>query len=101
MKRAAERAGGHNVQTEVHPFHRFYLAEAYHQKHYLRGREEVAREYVTIYPDLKDFLASTAVARANGYAGGYGTIDSLRKDLPALGLSTKARQMLMQIVNSR
>jgi methionine-S-sulfoxide reductase len=89
---------GHKTQTEVQPFRRFYLAEDYHQKHNLRGRAEIAREYYAIYPDLKDFVASTAVSRVNGYVGGYGTRESLQRDLPDLGLSVKARQVLSEIV---
>ena len=55
------------IVTEVASFDRFYLAEDYHQKYYLRGIKAVAREYLAIYPDLAAFVNSTAVARANEF----------------------------------
>jgi methionine-S-sulfoxide reductase len=67
------------IYTDVLPAAEFYLAEDYHQKYYLRQVRELAREYTSIYPVLKDFIASTAVARANGYVGGYGTLQNFQK----------------------
>ncbi len=96
-----EKKVGHKAQTEVVPFRKFYLAEDYHQKYYLRGRPEIAKEYYARYPDLKDFIASPAVTRVNGYVGGFGTVESLRKDLPGLGLSPKAQEALLRSVNRR
>ena len=101
LAKGLEEGVGHKVQTEILPFRRFYLAEDYHQKYNLRGRAEIVREYYAMYPDLKDFVASTAVTRANGYAGGYGTPESLSRDLPDLGLSPKAQQVLGDIVSRR
>jgi peptide-methionine (S)-S-oxide reductase len=99
--KSLEEEAGHKVQTEILPFRKFYLAEDYHQKHSLRGRPEIAAEYYAVYPDLKDFLASTAVTRANGYAGGYGNQEGLKRDLPGLGLSPKGQQSLSRIISRR
>ena len=45
------------------------------------------KELTAIYPDMKDFIASTAVARLNGYAGGFGTKEDAKEQLNSLGLS--------------
>ncbi len=86
------------IFTEILPDSRFYSAEAYHQKFALRGRRALLREYEAIYPDYGDFMASTAVARVNGYVGGYGTCASLRGEIDELGLSTEGRKRLLDIV---
>lgn len=86
------------IYTEIVPFTRFYLAEGYHQKYYLRGAGDIVAEYLTIYPDLKDFIGSTATARVNGYLGRYGTKAQLEKEIDSLGLSEAGRKRLLSIV---
>lgn len=95
-REAARRNG--KVHTEILPASRFHLAEAYHQKFALRGRSELLKEYEAIYPSLRDFLASTAVARVNGYVAGFGTCESLRGEIGGLGLSPAGRKRLEEIV---
>jgi peptide-methionine (S)-S-oxide reductase len=95
--REAVRRHG-KIYTEILPGSRFHLAEAYHQKYALRGRPELLKEYEAMYPSAAEFLASTAVARVNGYVAGYGTCESLRRDLDGLGLSPAGGKRLEEIV---
>jgi peptide-methionine (S)-S-oxide reductase len=87
------------IQTEILPFSGFYLAEDYHQKHYLRNSDffEVLN---TIYPEAGDFTNSTAAARVNGYLAGLGTVRALKKELKSLGLSPEREEELTNIVQS-
>ena len=94
-REAARRSG--KIRTEILPASTFYLAEAYHQKFALRGRSELMKEFEAMYPSFSDFLASTAVARVNGYVAGYGTCESLRGELDGLGLSPAGRKRLEDI----
>jgi peptide-methionine (S)-S-oxide reductase len=95
--REAARIKG-QITTEVVPFSRFYLAEDYHQKYWLRQKPEFMQEFDAIYPNSDDLIASTAAARVNGYVAGYGSFETLQTEIDRLGLSPEAREKLLEIV---
>jgi hypothetical protein len=41
-------------------------------------------------------MNSTAAARVNGYLGGHGSEEMIRKEIDQLGLSPEARQRLLR-----
>jgi methionine-S-sulfoxide reductase len=95
--RLARKLGG-TVHIEIVPFRSFTLAENYHQKHSIQQFPEFEKELRQIYPAPADFIASTAVARVNGYLGGEGAYTSLVLDLERLGLSPSRREALRELV---
>lgn len=78
---------------------RFYLAEDYHQKYYLRHDALLMRELADYAP--KDFIESSLAARLNGYVARKGSPDQLRAELPRFGLSPDAQQHLERVVARR
>ena len=98
--RVAEKIGK-TVHTEVLPYGRFYAAEDYHQKYYLRGHRQILRQFQQHYPRAADLMNSTAAARVNGYIGGYGTAAAYKADIDRLGLSAAAREELEDLVRIR
>jgi len=78
---------------------RFYLAEDYHQKYYLRHDSTLMKElagYTT-----QQLVESTVAARLNGYVAGSGTPAQLREELPRLGLSPAGAAHLEKLVGHR
>ena len=92
---------GKTVHTEVLPYGRFYAAEDYHQKYYLRGHRQILRQFQQHYPQAADLMNSTAAARVNGYIGGHGTAAAYKADIDRLGLSAAAREELEELVRIR
>jgi peptide-methionine (S)-S-oxide reductase len=92
-----EATTGRLIYTEIIPAEAFYPAEDYHQKYALQQFRDLVNEMKAIYPDPEDFVNSTAVARLNGYAGGYGDIADLEEELSLLGLSEKGKEIVREM----
>jgi peptide-methionine (S)-S-oxide reductase len=86
------------IFTEIMPYTKFYMAEGYHQKYYLRQYGDLVKEYIKIYPDENDFILSTSAARVNGYVAGYGNLQILEEEIESLGLSDEGNEVLKEIV---
>jgi peptide-methionine (S)-S-oxide reductase len=93
-----ERERGRKVHTEIDAYSGFTLAEDYHQKHSLRQFPAFYEELSRIYPSFNDLVASTAVARVNGYLGGEGFYGELQKEADGLGLSSARKEELLKLV---
>ena len=78
---------------------RFYLAEDYHQKYYLRHERTLLAELADYTPS--ELIESTVAARLNGYVAGRGSLAQLQDELPRLGLSAAAATHLERLVASR
>jgi peptide-methionine (S)-S-oxide reductase len=97
-RQLAEKSAPRGVLTTFEPLRSFTPAEDYHQKYYLRSAGKIAALYQRIYPDERDFAASTATARVNGFLGGHGGPVRLAEEIGNLGLVGEARAELEQIV---
>jgi peptide-methionine (S)-S-oxide reductase len=84
--------------TEILPLTQFYRAEDYHQKYSLQLTEDISDELKKIYPNFQDFVDSTAVARINGFIGGRGTCEQLKKEISTYGLTEVSEKYLLNLV---
>ena len=78
---------------------RFYRAEDYHQKYYLRHDAVLMQELSEYSP--QQLVDSTVAARLNGYVAGRGTPAQLHGELARLGLSERANAHLERLVGQR
>ena len=97
-KTAVERKTGHSIKTEVIPVRSFTMAEEYHQKYILKNHHALLKEMMRIYPDPRDFVNSTAVARLNGYTGRNGTAEQLSHETDLFGLGAYGQNRLEDLV---
>jgi len=88
---------GRQVTTRVEPLRRFWPAEDYHQKYYLRSDRALAAEFRAMYPTDADLRESPAAARVNGYLGGPHGPAPHADSLDCLGLSDAGRDRLMPL----
>jgi peptide-methionine (S)-S-oxide reductase len=98
---AEEARLGQKIYTQIVPYSKFYLAEDYHQKYYLKNNPELIKAFMKIYPDEAGITNSTAAARINGYLGGSGSMESLQRNLDSFGLTAQGQELLLEIGNSR
>jgi methionine-S-sulfoxide reductase len=100
-KTAMEERLGRTVNTEVLPLRSFTRAEDYHQKYLLKREADLMRDLTRIYPRHRDLVDSTAAARLNAYAGGYGSSEQLSREIDLLGLRPESREKLEKLVNHK
>jgi len=95
LKVHKQRTG--TIYTKILPLIKFYPAEDYHQKYYLRHNRLFTQELHAIYPNEKIFAASTATARVNGFLAGKGNRELLVSEIDSYGLSDEAKMKLLAI----
>jgi len=80
------------IKTEILPLNEFYSAETYHQKYLLQRHPRVLGE---LDMDPADLENSHVACRLNGYLGGYGTTEELKKEIDELWLPTSVLQYVI------
>lgn len=88
-----------NAKTPVIANARFYLAEDYHQKYYLRHDRVLMDELAAYSPSA--FVDSTVAARLNAYVAGHGTRTQIEADLDDMALSPAAAKHLLALNERR
>jgi peptide-methionine (S)-S-oxide reductase len=97
--KAASKRLGKTLSTRVELLVRFWPAEDYHQKYYLRQNRTLMSQFRGMLgADETALRESTAAARVNGYVSGNGTKVRLKNEIAGLGLDAPAREHLESLV---
>ncbi|UCZ55376.1 peptide-methionine (S)-S-oxide reductase [Bacillus shivajii] len=91
---------GTEIITEISPFMKFYIAEDYHQKYYLKRYPSAVERLSLLYPDHEDFVNGTLVARLNGLVKGFGTLRSIKDEIESELTSHNKKQHMLDVVES-
>jgi hypothetical protein len=87
---------GRKLATRIEPLKRFYSAEDYHQKYYLRSDRVVMADFRAMLGQNEIALReSPAAARVNGFIAGDGERGQLEPIIDLLGLSEDGRARLV------
>jgi len=98
---AFKGADGEKPVSEIGPA-KFVAAEDYHQKYYLRQTRPLGDALHKLFGASESaFRESTAVARVNGYLAGHGKLADLERELPALGLGEREKNLLLELHAAR
>ena len=90
---------GRPITTRVEPLAKFWPAEDYHQKYYLRSDRQFMGQFKSMFGDDETaFRESTAAMRVNGYLSGDGSGAQLQEEIGLLGLDDAAREHLASVV---
>jgi peptide-methionine (S)-S-oxide reductase len=97
--RASRDAIAGPVETPVIANARFYLAEDYHQKYYLRHDRVLMAELASY--SSRAFTDSTVAARLNSYVAGHGSAAQLEAELDQMALAPASVAYLRSRVRQR
>lgn len=90
---------GKPTTARIELLKRFWPAEDYHQKYYLRGDRVLVGQLQAMFgADEVALRESTLAMRLNGYASGGGTAGQLATEIDSFGLSAEARAHLLSLV---
>jgi hypothetical protein len=84
------------LRTPMLPLAKFYRAEDYHQKYYLRRHKDLMSEFGAY--SARAFTDSTVAARLNAYVSGHLMVDALESEFERFGLSAAGRHRLWEHV---
>jgi methionine-S-sulfoxide reductase len=90
--------GRFRLPTQICALDRFYQAEAYHQKYYLRQQVELAKAMSEVHRTDEELIRSTAAARVNGALAGFAEPTALEAELEALAMPSALSQRIVAIV---
>lgn len=100
VKKEMEKSLGEPIETEIVPFHEFTPAEERHQKYYLKRYPNALDQLSEMYPFHEQLKNSTFAARLNGFVKGFGTKESVRKDIAQWNMTDEEKHILTNLFSA-
>ncbi|ANU14260.1 Peptide methionine sulfoxide reductase MsrA [Planococcus halocryophilus Or1] len=97
IRKEMETELGESIETEISPFSQFTLAEERHQKYYLKRYPKALDQLAALYPNKEMLVDSTFAARLNGFVKGFGTKDSLQKEINQWSIGETEKAFLTKL----
>lgn len=87
------------IQTEISRYSRFYLAEDYHQKYYLKRYKNALLVLGRLFQTEDSMTNATVVARLNGLVKGFVTPAELKREVESWNISEQHVRVLKDLVD--
>lgn len=100
IKKEMEKELGEPIETEISRFSEFASAEERHQKYYLKRYPKAIEQLAGLYPSAEQLKDSTFAARLNGFVKGFGTKDSMRKEITHWSIGKGEKEFLTELFAS-
>lgn len=97
LRRRKEQGRG-EPETEIAPYSGFYLAEAKHQKYYLKRFPNAIEKLNEWFSSQEDLNNSTLAARLNGLAKGYTNLERILNEIGRWPVGSEHRKLLVDLV---
>jgi len=97
IRKEMETELGESIETEISLFSQFTLAEERHQKYYLKRYPKALDQLAALYPNKEMLVDSTFAARLNGFVKGFGTKDSLQKEINQWSIGETEKAFLTKL----
>ncbi|MFX3635902.1 MAG: peptide-methionine (S)-S-oxide reductase MsrA [Candidatus Pristimantibacillus sp.] len=85
--------------TEIAPYSCFFPAEDRHQKYYLKRYPDAIDKLSSLYPRHEDLINTTLVARLNGLAKGYTSLERIKNEIKQWKLNPDERSRLLELIS--
>jgi len=92
------KEGKGETLTSIAPYSRLYLAEDKHQKYYLKRYPNALEKLSELYSSHDDLVNSTVVARLNGLAKGYTSLERIINEIGQWSTHSNHQQNIMDVI---
>ncbi|OAB27138.1 peptide methionine sulfoxide reductase [Paenibacillus macquariensis subsp. defensor] len=99
IQRVIEEGKGETL-TSIAPYSGFHLAEDKHQKYYLKRYPDALEKLGMLYSSHDDLVNATLVARLNGLAKGYTSLERIINEIEQWSTHSNHQQIMTDVIRT-